>query len=132
MAGNWGQLTPGVATAVNGRLAGNDHEDWYRVPVGMLATPHIELTGVTADLDLELQDRVGDVIGWSANSNPDNDLIRLILLPFSDYFIKVSRYSAAGSICRLSTRVGTANSVTPTATSVTVGVDVELNSTCQR
>ncbi|MFM7167105.1 MAG: PPC domain-containing protein, partial [Planctomycetaceae bacterium] len=115
MAGSVGSLTSGVTRTVSGSVTSGDREDWYRVPVGANGSLQIDLTGMTADLDVEVQDSSGNVVGSSTNSSSTSEQIRLNGLSSGDYFVRIYRFSTAGSGYRLSTLVRTGTPVTPPA-----------------
>jgi len=77
-AGSVGQLTSGVANNVYGSLTGSDQEDWYRVPVGASGTLQIDLTGMSADLDVDIRDSSGNIVG---SSDPDGSVCRELFRP---------------------------------------------------
>jgi hypothetical protein len=129
-AGSVGQLTSGVANNVYGSLTGSDQEDWYRVPVGASGTLQIDLTGMSADLDVDIRDSSGNIVGSSDAALSADEQIRLTGLSAGNYFVRVYRYSDAGSSYRLSALVNEGAPVTPptpTPPPVVVGVDAEPN-----
>ncbi|MFN9288069.1 MAG: PPC domain-containing protein, partial [Planctomyces sp.] len=89
------QLTSGVANNVYGSLTGSDQEDWYRVPVGASGTLQIDLTGMSADLDVDIRDSSGNIVGSSDAALSADEQIRLTGLSAGNYFVRVYRYSDA-------------------------------------
>ncbi|MFN9037390.1 MAG: PPC domain-containing protein, partial [Planctomyces sp.] len=107
-----GTLTPDVSTVVRGSLTGSDPEDWYRVPVDSSGALTIQLTGMTADLDLEVQDSNGATLRTSSNGSNDNETIALTGLSAGDYFIRIKRFLGASSNYTL-TAVANSSASTP-------------------
>lgn len=112
LAGSLGTLTPDVSTVVRGSLTGSDPEDWYRVPVDSSGALTIQLTGMTADLDLEVQDSNGATLRTSSNGSNDNETIALTGLSAGDYFIRIKRFLGASSNYTL-TAVANSSASTP-------------------
>ena len=112
LAGSLGTLTPDVSTVVRGSLTGSDPEDWYRVPVDSSGALTIQLTGMTADLDLEVQDSNGATLRTSSNGSNDNETIALTGLSAGDYFIRIKRFLRASSNYTL-TAVANSSASTP-------------------
>lgn len=112
LAGSLGTLTPDVSTVVHGSLTGSDPEDWYRVPVDSSGALTIHLTGMTADLDLEVQDSNGAFLRESSKGSNNNETIALTGLSAGDYFIRIKRFGGASSNYTL-TAVSNSSASTP-------------------
>ncbi|MFM7166646.1 MAG: PPC domain-containing protein, partial [Planctomycetaceae bacterium] len=112
LAGSIGTLTPDVTTTVRGSLTGSDPEDWYRVPLSSAGNLTVDMTGMTADLDLEIQDRNGVYLSSSSKGSSTSETITLTGLSAGDYFIRIKRYNGASSSYTL-TAVSTASVASP-------------------
>ena len=95
-------LTPGVSVSVSGRLTGSDLEDWYRVYVGASGSLQVDLTGLSADLDMQVQNTFGNMLGESKNTLSSSERVILSGLASGDYFIRITRHRSAASDYQLS------------------------------
>jgi len=84
-----GTMTPGRTKVLTGSLNEGDSEDWYKVPVLANGSLKVDLTGMSADLDVEVQDSTGNRLGVSDFGGQTSEQISLTGLPSGDYFVRI-------------------------------------------
>ena len=123
-AGSAGVLTSGVANVVYGSVAGSDQEDWYRVTLSSGGSLRVDLSGLSTDLDLQVRDRNGLILGGSYRFSSADDGVVLNGLSAGDYYVRVYGFGSSSSSYRLSTLFTASGPVAPP---VIVGSDSEPN-----
>lgn len=98
-------LQHGAATLTHGSISAGDRQDWYKISVPTGGAITAELSGLTDDLDMEVRDSSGRILGISNNGGAIGEKISLQTLSPGDYFVRIYGYGRASSPWQLSTRV---------------------------
>jgi hypothetical protein len=98
-------LQHGAATLTHGSISAVDRQDWYKISVPTGGAITAELSGLTDDLDMEVRDSAGRIVGISNNGGAIGEKISLQTLSPGDYFVRIYGYGRASSPWQLSTRV---------------------------
>ena len=98
-------LQHGAATLTHGSISAVDRQDWYKISVPTGGAITAELSGLTDDLDMEVRDSAGRIVGISNNGGAIGEKISLQTLSPGDYFVRIYGYGRSSSPWQLSTRV---------------------------
>lgn len=77
----------------NNFVGNNDTNDYFRISIGANSNLNLSLTGLSADLDLQLLDSNGAVISSSTRGSTNDESINLSSLAAGDYYVRVYQYS---------------------------------------
>ncbi len=87
--------------AVGGTGSSGDPQDYYRFQLTSVRNVTVALTGLSADLDIEVLDGFGNLLFFSRNGATNNESINMPSLGIGTYFIRhpfaaaVSNYTLA-------------------------------------
>lgn len=98
-------LQPGASTITHGSISASDRQDWYQISVPTGGSITAELSGLTDDLDLEVRDSSGRILGTSTNGSTIGERLSLQTLAPGDYYVRIYGYGRANSPWQLSTTV---------------------------
>lgn len=83
-----------------------DRNDWYRFTLTNRGTVTVNLTGLSADADLQLVNSSGTVIGGSYAAGSSSDRITSGMLESGDYYIRVYQYAGQTAYTLSATTTG--------------------------
>lgn len=81
--------------AVGGTGSSGDPQDYYRFQLTTVRNLALTLTGLTADLDVELLDQFGNLLFFSRNGGTSSEAINVANLAIGTYFIRIHPFGAA-------------------------------------
>lgn len=81
--------------AVGGTGSTGDPQDYYRFQLTSVRNLALTLTGLTADLDVELLDQFGNLLFFSRNGGTNSESINVANLAIGTYFIRIHPFGAA-------------------------------------
>ncbi len=88
--------------AVGGTGSTGDPQDYYRFQLTTVRNVAIALTGLTADLDIEVLDSFGNLLFFSRNGGTANESINMANLGIGIYFIRIHPFGTVTSNYSLS------------------------------
>ncbi len=83
-----------------------DPQDYYRFQLTSVRNVTVALTGLSADLDVDVLDQFGNVLFFSRNGSSSNESINMANLGIGIYFIRIYPFGAATSNYSLALTVG--------------------------
>ena len=83
--------------AVGGTGASGDPQDYYRFQLTSVRNVVVTLTGLSADLDIEVLDSVGNSLFFSRNGGTSSETINMPSLAIGNYFIRIHPFGTAVS-----------------------------------
>ncbi len=91
--------------AVGGTGSSGDPQDYYRFQLNSVRNISLSLTGLSADLDIEVLDQFGNRLFVSQNGGAANESINIAGLGIGLYFIRIYPFNAVSSNYNLSLTV---------------------------
>lgn len=81
--------------AVGGTGSTGDPQDYYRFQLTSVRNVSLSLSGLTADLDMEVMDSFGNLLFFSRNGGSASESINMPSLGLGTYFIRIHPFGAA-------------------------------------
>jgi hypothetical protein len=82
---------------VGGTGSSGDPQDYYRFQLTSVRNVTLTLTGLTADLDVEVLDQFGRLLFFSRNGGTTSETINMANLAIGTYFIRIYPFNTAVS-----------------------------------
>ncbi len=81
--------------AVGGTGSTGDPQDYYRFELSTVRNVTVILTGLSADLDIEVLDQFGNLLFFSRNGGSSSETINMANLGIGTYFIRIHPFGSA-------------------------------------
>ncbi|MFO0940004.1 MAG: type VI secretion system tube protein Hcp [Pirellulales bacterium] len=81
--------------SVGGSGSTGDPQDYYRFQLSTVRNVSLSLTGLTADLDIEVLDQFGNLLFFSRNGGTSSESINMTSLAIGTYYIRIYPFQTA-------------------------------------